>query len=203
MVIVTLTMLLLGARSEDVLAAMAGAHAPVREVRAVRDKFTGAPRGFCFLHLHSIYDAARVMQLLQARRPACARLLQAGPGPAGALLGMLFNLNACCGACCQQLAVHLAPPVTQPPGAPWQRETDSEALSPVQRLARRARAWRARPARCGCATRASALRPRAPPPMRWRRARQPPRTWLLRACRSTTSLFVAREAGLLPQPVTR
>jgi len=87
--IVTLNMFTLDARSEDVLAAMAGAHAPVREVRAVRDKFTGAPRGFCFLHLHSISDAARVMQLLQARRPACARLLQAGPGPApGALLGL-------------------------------------------------------------------------------------------------------------------
>ena len=46
---------------------MAAAIAPVREVRGVRDKFTGAPRGFCFLHLFSIADAARVMQLLQAR----------------------------------------------------------------------------------------------------------------------------------------
>lgn len=55
------------ARSEEVLEVMAAAIAPVREVRGVRDKFTGAPRGFCFLHLFSIADAARVMQLLQAR----------------------------------------------------------------------------------------------------------------------------------------
>ena len=53
--------------SEEALEAMAAAVAPVREVRGVRDKFTGAPRGFCFLHLFSIADASRVMQLLQAR----------------------------------------------------------------------------------------------------------------------------------------
>ncbi|KAK9819581.1 hypothetical protein WJX81_006628 [Elliptochloris bilobata] len=51
--------------SEEVLEAMAAAVVPVREVRGVRDKFTGAPRGFCFLHLFSIADAARAMQLLQ------------------------------------------------------------------------------------------------------------------------------------------
>ncbi len=69
------TRVVCGVHSEDVLAAMAGEHVAVREVRGVRDKFTGAPRGFCFLHLFSISDAARVMQLLQARRSrlrACA-----------------------------------------------------------------------------------------------------------------------------------
>ena len=68
-------------RSEEALEAMAAAIAPVREVRGVRDKFTGAPRGFCFLHLFSIADAARVMQLLQAR---CSVTWSVhGPAPAG------------------------------------------------------------------------------------------------------------------------
>jgi hypothetical protein len=161
--IVTLNMFTLDARSEDVLAAMAGAHAPVREVRAVRDKFTGAPRGFCFLHLHSISDAARVMQLLQARRPARARPLQAGPGPApGIQLGVLFNFCKCCGACFQRLSRHLQSPCRQAhlgsarltarrSARGSARRAGRERGGPGQRAAAvlRARALRAHGRRCG------------------------------------------------------
>mmetsp|Transcript_31561 Transcript_31561/g.56476 ORF Transcript_31561/g.56476 Transcript_31561/m.56476 type:complete len:317 (-) Transcript_31561:243-1193(-) len=38
---------------------------PVKEVRLVLDKFTGAPRGFAFVHFHSISDATRALNELQ------------------------------------------------------------------------------------------------------------------------------------------
>mmetsp|Transcript_13988 Transcript_13988/g.35229 ORF Transcript_13988/g.35229 Transcript_13988/m.35229 type:complete len:305 (-) Transcript_13988:261-1175(-) len=38
---------------------------PIKEVRLVLDKFTGAPRGFAFVHFHSIADATRALQQLQ------------------------------------------------------------------------------------------------------------------------------------------
>lgn len=37
----------------------------LREVRMVRDKFTGAPRGFAFVHFQSVADSARALQNLQ------------------------------------------------------------------------------------------------------------------------------------------
>ena len=41
----------------------------VKEVRLIRDKFTGQPRGFCFMEFHSVADAARALQLLQVLTP--------------------------------------------------------------------------------------------------------------------------------------
>ena len=41
----------------------------VKEVRLIRDKFTGQPRGFCFMEFHSVADAARALQLLQVLAP--------------------------------------------------------------------------------------------------------------------------------------
>ena len=51
------------------------AHAvAVKEVRLIRDKFTGQPRGFCFMEFHSISDAAIALQLLQVLpATSCAR----------------------------------------------------------------------------------------------------------------------------------
>jgi RNA recognition motif-containing protein len=40
-------------------------HVAVKDIRLVRDKFTGAPRGFCFVQFHSVADAAKALQLLQ------------------------------------------------------------------------------------------------------------------------------------------
>ena len=37
----------------------------VKDVRLIRDKFTGQPRGFGFMEFHSVQDAARALQLLQ------------------------------------------------------------------------------------------------------------------------------------------
>lgn len=51
------------------------AHAvAVKEVRLIMDKFTGQPRGFCFMEFHSISDAAVALQLLQVLpATSCAR----------------------------------------------------------------------------------------------------------------------------------
>jgi RNA recognition motif-containing protein len=45
----------------------------VKEVRLIRDKFTGKPRGFCFMEFHSVADAAIALQLLQVL-PAASRI---------------------------------------------------------------------------------------------------------------------------------
>ena len=52
-------------RREDALYAVFAAAVPVLEVRLPRDKFSGAPRGFAFVHCASITDAGRALQLLQ------------------------------------------------------------------------------------------------------------------------------------------
>ncbi len=52
---------------EDTLITMVLPHAALRDVRMARDKITGEPRGFAFVHLHSVAAAARVMLCLQAR----------------------------------------------------------------------------------------------------------------------------------------
>ena len=63
----------------------------VKDVRLIRDKFTGQPRGFGFMEFHSVQDAARALQLLQVQHirfrslsrvaavpgMSCGRLLQA------------------------------------------------------------------------------------------------------------------------------
>lgn len=54
---------------EDVLHGLFAQHVPVKEVRLVRDKYTGEPRGFCFVQFHSLADAGRVLQLFQVRPP--------------------------------------------------------------------------------------------------------------------------------------
>lgn len=40
---------------------------PVLDVRLVRDKFTGAPRGFAFVELSSVTDSTRALNQLQVR----------------------------------------------------------------------------------------------------------------------------------------
>ena len=40
-------------------------HATVKDIRLVLDKFTGAPRGFAFVHFHTVADASRVLHPLQ------------------------------------------------------------------------------------------------------------------------------------------
>ena len=40
-------------------------HASVKDIRLVLDKFTGAPRGFAFVHFHTVADASRVLHALQ------------------------------------------------------------------------------------------------------------------------------------------
>lgn len=40
-------------------------HAAVKDIRLVQDRFTGAPRGFAFVHFHSVADASRVLHALQ------------------------------------------------------------------------------------------------------------------------------------------
>ena len=41
----------------------------VKDMRLIRDKFTGQPRGFGFMEFDSVQDAARALQLLQVRCP--------------------------------------------------------------------------------------------------------------------------------------
>ncbi len=40
-------------------------HSSVKDIRLVLDKFTGAPRGFAFVHFHTVADASRVLHALQ------------------------------------------------------------------------------------------------------------------------------------------
>lgn len=49
-------------------------HSTVRDIRLVLDKFTGAPRGFAFVHFHSVADASRVLHALQVRKCSCQTL---------------------------------------------------------------------------------------------------------------------------------
>ncbi|MEW5301957.1 MAG: hypothetical protein WDW36_004780 [Sanguina aurantia] len=57
--------------SEEVVYSMVAPHAEARDVRFVRDKFTGAPRGFAFVEFNTVMDAGRVLDALQNRVPAC------------------------------------------------------------------------------------------------------------------------------------
>ena len=153
---------------------MAAAVAPVREVRGVRDKFTGAPRGFCFLHLFSIADAARVMQLLQARAfvtrtaPGSWACWSCGRGHAcepctGSLWGLQllptlhFLLAPASAGQCRRTGV-----------LKQHMQADNGTKLANGTVSRRMRAWRARSASCACATRASAPRLQARRPMRSR-----------------------------------
>lgn len=54
-----------GVCREEMLHALVAHAVAVKEVRLIRDKFTGQPRGFCFMEFHSISDAAIALQLLQ------------------------------------------------------------------------------------------------------------------------------------------
>ena len=54
---------------EDRLHGLVAHAVAVKEVRLIRDKFTGQPRGFCFMEFHSVADAARALQLLQVLTP--------------------------------------------------------------------------------------------------------------------------------------
>ena len=40
-------------------------HSSVKDIRLVLDRFTGAPRGFAFVHFHTVADASRVLHALQ------------------------------------------------------------------------------------------------------------------------------------------
>lgn len=40
-------------------------HSTVKDIRLVLDRFTGAPRGFAFVHFHTVADASRVLHALQ------------------------------------------------------------------------------------------------------------------------------------------
>lgn len=40
-------------------------HSAVKDIRLVLDRFTGAPRGFAFVHFHTVADASRVLHALQ------------------------------------------------------------------------------------------------------------------------------------------
>lgn len=46
--------------------------APVQSVRMVTDKFTGAPRGFCFAEFTTIADAAKILHTFNVRDPVSA-----------------------------------------------------------------------------------------------------------------------------------
>lgn len=54
---------------EDMLRALVAHAVAVKEVRLIRDKFTGQPRGFGFMEFHSVSDAARALQMLQVKHP--------------------------------------------------------------------------------------------------------------------------------------
>ena len=60
------------ASREEQVQAACQQHGALLEVRMVRDKFTGAPRGFAFAHFASIADAARAMTALQVCALAAA-----------------------------------------------------------------------------------------------------------------------------------
>lgn len=56
---------LFDAYSEDALHQLFVAHVPVKEIRMVLDKFTSAPRGFAFVHFHTVADASRMLNTFQ------------------------------------------------------------------------------------------------------------------------------------------
>lgn len=57
----------MNADREDMLRALVAHAVAVKEVRLIRDKFTGQPRGFGFMEFHSVSDAARALQMLQVK----------------------------------------------------------------------------------------------------------------------------------------
>eukprot|EP00268_Persea_americana_P015894 TRINITY_DN174_c0_g1_i6.p1 TRINITY_DN174_c0_g1~~TRINITY_DN174_c0_g1_i6.p1 ORF type:complete len:1000 (-),score=233.32 TRINITY_DN174_c0_g1_i6:4680-7679(-) len=68
-------------------------HAPIKDLRLVRDKFTHVSRGFAFVHFHSVEDATKALEATngttlekngQVLRVAYAKSIH-GPGPSGAL----------------------------------------------------------------------------------------------------------------------
>lgn len=50
---------------------MVAQHVSVKEVRLIRDKYTGTARGFSFMEFHSIADAAKALHLLQVGLASC------------------------------------------------------------------------------------------------------------------------------------
>jgi RNA-binding protein 5/10 len=52
--------------TEEGLRYIFSVHMPVADVRLVRDKFSGAPRGFAFVELGSVNDATQALNQLQA-----------------------------------------------------------------------------------------------------------------------------------------
>ncbi|OVA02493.1 G-patch domain [Macleaya cordata] len=67
-------------------------HAPIKDLRLVRDKFTHVSRGFAFVHFHSVEDATKALEVTngttlekngQLLRVAYAKSIH-GPGPGGA-----------------------------------------------------------------------------------------------------------------------
>lgn len=59
---------------DEQLQAVCAQHGSLLEIRMVRDKFTGAPRGFAFAHFATIADAARALSGLQVRPLRLAQL---------------------------------------------------------------------------------------------------------------------------------
>ena len=57
----------MNADREDMLRALVAHAVAVKEVRLIRDKFTGQPRGFGFMEFHSVSDAAHALQMLQVK----------------------------------------------------------------------------------------------------------------------------------------
>lgn len=51
--------------SEGTLHSAMAQHSAVKDIRLVLDRFTGAPRGFAFVHFHTVADASRVLHALQ------------------------------------------------------------------------------------------------------------------------------------------
>lgn len=55
--------------SEEVLHAMFSVYAPLLDLRYIKEKYTGAPRGIAFAEFHSIADAGKVMLACQGAVP--------------------------------------------------------------------------------------------------------------------------------------
>ena len=61
--------------SEGTLHKAIAQHSSVKDIRLVLDKFTGAPRGFAFVHFHTVADASRVLHALQVNCEIWVNLL--------------------------------------------------------------------------------------------------------------------------------
>lgn len=73
----------------------------VKEIRLVRDKYTGSPRGFAFVHFYTVADAAKALNALQvgdckwaAALPLFISLLCTSP------CGMLHHILHISAVCC-------------------------------------------------------------------------------------------------------